>query len=185
MVELGVAVALARSELLFALAVGFALTKRNARLMVAESCTGGLVNHWLTSIAGSSHWFDGGVITYSNAVKMSLLGVRSATLHLYGAVSAQTAMEMADGMRRRHRSALAEPSAHVPDALYAIAITGIAGPQGASPGKPVGWVHVAWTGPSGVESNPRQFVGERSQIQAQAAAFALIGLFGRLCRSTG
>lgn len=177
--------AMDRFDLMLALATGFALSKRHARLMAAESCTGGLVNHWLTTIAGSSHWFDGGVISYSNAVKITFLGVHPSTLRVHGAVSRQTAHEMADGMRRNHRKALAEPLSHVPDALYALSITGIAGPQGASLDKPIGLVHFGWAGPAGVETAQARFQGSRAEIQSQAARFSLAGLFQRLCRPLG
>jgi len=174
---------LAHHELLLALTVGFALARHNARLTVAESCTGGLVNHWLTSVPGSSHWLDGGVVSYSNAMKVSLLGVRPATLHMHGAVSAQTAAEMAEGMRRGHRRALAEPGAHVPEALFSASVTGVAGPSGGSPGKPVGLVYFAWAGPGGVQTACKKFVGARSFIQSQSAEFLLTELVSRVIRS--
>lgn len=174
---------LQRSELLLALAAGFALSRNSASLTVAESCTGGLVSHWMTSIAGSSRWFDGGIVSYSNAFKISLLDVKEATLNLYGAVSAQTAAEMADGMRRRHRKALTAVLTPMPAAIYALSITGIAGPQGGHHGKPVGSVFFGWAGPSGVETDYRLFHGSRAEIQHQAAAWAVSGLLARLCRA--
>lgn len=174
---------LQRFELMSALAAGFALSRHNASLTVAESCTGGLVSHWMTSVAGSSRWFDGGIVSYSNALKMSLLDVKEATLNLYGAASAQVAAEMAEGMRRRHRKALTGVPTPLPSSLFALSITGIAGPQGARPGKPVGTVFFGWAGPRGVETECRVFQGSRSEIQHQAAAWGVSGLLARVCRA--
>lgn len=171
-----------REALLLGLALGFALTRRNARLMAAESCTGGLASHWITAIAGSSRWFDGGVVSYANEVKSGLLGVRETTLRQHGAVSAETAAEMAEGMRRQHRRLLSGPLRHVPKALFAFSVTGIAGPQGGQPDKPVGTVCFGWAGPHGVQAERRQFSGDRAEIQRRACAWALQGLFARLCR---
>jgi nicotinamide-nucleotide amidase len=170
-------------ERLAALSAGFALARRDAKLMVAESCTGGLVSHWLTAIAGSSHWFDGGVVSYANTSKIGFLGVSEQTLARYGAVSLEVAGEMADGLLQRHHQMLASGLGHVPRRLYAMAITGIAGPQGGQPGKPVGTVCFAWAGPFGLETGRRRFAGDRQAIQAQAAWWALAGLFARLTRT--
>ena len=167
--------------LLHGLAVGFALVRLNARLMAAESCTGGLASHWITAIAGSSRWFDGGVVSYANEVKSGLLAVRETTLRQHGAVSVETAAEMAEGMRRQHRRLLAGPLRHVPEALFAFAVTGIAGPQGGQSAKPVGTVCFGWSGPQGVQTERRQFQGDRAEIQRRASAWALSGLFARLC----
>jgi len=169
-------------ELLMALATGFVLMRSNARLMTAESCTGGLVSHWLTGIAGSSHWFDGGVVSYANVSKVGFLGVRETTLRMQGAVSSQTAFEMADGLRRQHRRFLATPLAHVPDRLFALSVTGIAGPQGGQPKKPVGTVFFGWASPSGVDTEQRIFSGDRAAIQRCAALWALSGLVTRVLR---
>jgi PncC family amidohydrolase len=106
--------------------VGIYLLARNWRMAVAESATGGLIGHWLTSVAGSSQYFWGGVIAYDNTVKLRLLGVRAETLSRWGAVSAAVALEMAAGACR----AL--------DVEVAISVTGIAGPTGATASKPVG-----------------------------------------------
>lgn len=169
-----------RFELLAALATGFALMHANARLMTAESCTGGMVSHWLTSIAGSSHWFDGGVVTYANVAKVGFLGVKEMTLRTYGAVSAQTAFEMADGLRRHHRRFLAGPMAHVPERLFSLSVTGVAGPQGGQPAKPVGTVFFGWAGPAGVDTEHQVFDGDRGEIQRAAALWALSGLVSRV-----
>ncbi len=101
------------------------------RLAVAESCTGGLLGHWITQVPGSSAYFLGGVIAYANALKCELLGVPQATLERYGAVSGPTAAAMAQGIRRRT------------GAEIGLAITGIAGPGGGTPQKPVGTVYLA------------------------------------------
>jgi len=111
--------------------VGELLNARRLTLAVAESCTGGLVGHRLTNVPGSSAYFLGGVIAYSNEAKAQLLGVSRATLTDFGAVSAETAREMARGARR----ALG--------ADVGVSVTGIAGPGGALPGKPVGLTWIA------------------------------------------
>lgn len=111
--------------------VGIALAAHGWVCCTAESCTGGLVAHRLTNIAGSSAWLVGGAVTYSNAIKMKLLGVQAATLAAWGAVSEQTAVEMA-------RGALV-----LFEADFAVSITGIAGPGGGSAEKPVGLTYIA------------------------------------------
>jgi nicotinamide-nucleotide amidase len=168
-----------RLALLHGLAVGWAAMRINARIMLAESCTGGMASHWITRIAGSSHWFDGAVVCYSNCVKSHLVGVPRKTLSDHGAVSPQTAEALAQGIRHQHAESLAGGS-HQGCALYSAAITGIAGPGGATPTKPVGTVFFAWAGPQGVQSQRRQFSGDRLEIQAQAAAWACAGLFSAL-----
>lgn len=172
-----------RFERLAALAVGFALMHFNARLMTAESCTGGMVSHWLTRIAGSSHWFDGGVVSYANVAKVGFLGVKEISLRMHGAVSAQIASEMADGLRRHHRRFLAGPLAHVPERLFSLSVTGVAGPQGGRPEKPVGTVFFGWAGPAGVDTERRLFTGDREGIQRRATLWALSGLLSRVCRA--
>ncbi len=107
------------------------LRGRKWRLAVAESCTGGLLGHWITQVPGSSACFLGGVIAYANALKCDLLGVPEATLVRYGAVSEPTAAAMAQGVR------------HLTGAEVGVAITGIAGPGGGTPQKPVGTVYIA------------------------------------------
>lgn len=169
--------------LVLGLAVGLGLIRRRSRLMVAESCTGGLAGHWITAIAGSSRWFDGGVISYANSVKHVLLGVQSETLLHKGAVSVQTAAEMAQGIRSQHRRVLSDLVKHIPEHLFSFSITGIAGPQGGQPAKPVGTVCFAWAGPQGVRAEQRFFSGDRAEIQRQAAAWAMAELFGQLCRT--
>ncbi len=174
--------ALNRLALLCGLAVGFAASRSNARIMLAESCTGGLASHWITRIAGSSHWFDGAVVCYSNQVKSHLLSVPQETLLAHGAVSAATAQALAQGVRRHHAESLEGATLHPASALFSAAITGIAGPGGATPGKPVGTVFFAWAGPQGTRAERREFVGDRLQIQAQAAAWACSGLFSAMLK---
>lgn len=176
--------ALERTAVLHGLAVGFAALRENARIMLAESCTGGLVSHWLTRIAGSSHWFDGAVVCYSNQVKSHLVSVPADTLTAYGAVSAQTAEALAQGIGQHHAQSLAGPLQHPASALFSAAVTGIAGPGGATPGKPVGTVFFAWRGPKGTRTERCQFSGDRFEIQVQAAARACSGLFSSIISKT-
>jgi nicotinamide-nucleotide amidase len=144
---------------------GADLLDAEKRLVTAESCTGGWVAKLLTDIAGSSGWYDGGVVAYSNALKQSLLGVRPSTLASHGAVSEATAREMAIG-------ALETLGGHI-----ALAVTGIAGPAGAQPGKPVGTVWFAWAWREGSEIETRvaleTFSGDREAIRRQSVARSL------------
>jgi nicotinamide-nucleotide amidase len=112
--------------------VGIYLRDRDRRLVSAESCTGGWIGKALTDVAGSSAWYLGGAVSYSNSLKQSVLGVRATTLAAHGAVSEATAREMALGALRAF-------GGHI-----AVAVTGIAGPDGGQPGKPVGTVWFAW-----------------------------------------
>lgn len=145
--------------------VGADLLDAEKRLVTAESCTGGWVAKVLTDIAGSSGWYDGGVVVYSNALKQSLLGVRPSTLASHGAVSEATAREMAIG-------ALETLGGHI-----ALAVTGIAGPAGAQPGKPVGTVWFAWAWREGHEIETRvaleTFSGDREAIRRLTVGRAL------------
>ena len=143
------------------LKLGRALHVRGWRLGVAESCTGGWIAKVLTDVAGSSQWFDGGVVAYSNAAKTELLGVPTEMLAVHGAVSEETARAMADGARRRFAVDLA------------VAVTGIAGPGGGTPDKPVGTVHFAWAAPNRVMAARRIFVGSRESVRRQTVALAL------------
>ncbi len=170
------------SALMASLAVGFALQRSGVRLMLAESCTGGLASRWLTDIAGSSHWFDGAVVSYANATKVGFLGVKEATIRLHGAVSLQTAAEMAEGLRRQHRKALVGFGTHTTELLAAASVTGVAGPTGGSKAKPVGLVCFGWSGPWGLETEQRLFQGDRAQIREKAAFHALSGILARLSR---
>jgi len=156
-------------------AVGAALAAQELMLACAESCTGGWVSELVTATAGSSGWFERGFVTYSNAAKQEMLGVSGATLAKHGAVSLQTAEEMAQG-------ALAHSHAQV-----ALAITGIAGPgggipaSGGSPGKPVGTVCFAWCRANApAVSETRYFSGSREAIRRQAVIHSLHGLLALL-----
>jgi nicotinamide-nucleotide amidase len=145
--------------------VGGLLLEQNRKLATAESCTGGWVAKCITDIAGSSAWFDRGFVTYSNRAKQDMLGVAAATLEAQGAVSEATVSEMV-------RGALAHSAADI-----AVAVSGIAGPGGDVPGKPVGTVCLAWVvsgAPPCVET--RHFDGDREAVRRQAVARALEGL---------
>lgn len=149
--------------------VGAALTARGRKLTVAESCTGGWIAKLLTDIPGSSAWFDRGFVTYSNAAKEEMLAVRPATLAAHGAVSEAIVLEMAAG-------ALAASHADV-----ALAVTGIAGPDGGTPDKPVGTVWLAWAlAATAPEAELQHFSGDREAVRAAAVAAALQGLLARL-----
>jgi nicotinamide-nucleotide amidase len=151
--------------------LGRALLARRRRVTVAESCTGGLVAAAITSVAGSSDWFDVGYVTYSNAAKASLLGVPEATLAAHGAVSEEAARAMAVGARARSGADLA------------VAVTGIAGPAGGTPTKPVGTVCFAWAGRGrAVEATTCRFDGDRAAVRRQSVSCALLGLLERAQR---
>jgi nicotinamide-nucleotide amidase len=137
------------------------LTERRQTLALAESCTGGLVASRLTAVPGSSAFLDRGYVTYSNRAKVDLLGVEPALLERHGAVSEETARAMAEGARRAAGSDLA------------VAITGIAGPTGATDDKPVGLVFLALAGEGLDRVRRAQFPGERDRVRAQAAQAAL------------
>lgn len=150
-------------------AMGKALTTREERLAVAESCTGGLIAARLTDIPGASAWFDWGVVTYANRAKVALLGVDPRLIEQHGAVSEEVALAMVTGLQR---------SAAV---AWGVAVTGIAGPAGGTPAKPVGTVWLAWIGPNGpAEAEPFHFGGDRSAIRRQSVDAALLGLCQRL-----
>jgi nicotinamide-nucleotide amidase len=144
-----------------ALKLGRALHVRGWRLAAAESCTGGWIAKVLTDVAGSSQWFDGGVVAYSNAAKTALLGVGSDLLAAHGAVSEEAVCAMAEGARSRFATELA------------VAVSGIAGPGGGTADKPVGTVHFAWAAPSGTTAARRIFAGSRESVRRQTVALAL------------
>lgn len=146
------------------------LRARGQWLATAESCTGGLIAAALTALPGASAWFDRGVVSYANRAKQDLLDVPEALLAAHGAVSGEVALAMAEGLRRRA------------GVDWTLAVTGIAGPDGGSPQKPVGTVWIAWAGPEGPAAAERFFFsGDREQIRKQAAESALDGL----CRRVG
>lgn len=141
--------------------VGRHLRQRGWTLAVAESCTGGLLGHLITATPGSSDYFLGGVIAYANEVKQNLLGVRAETLQTHGAVSRETAIEMARGVR---------------DLLHAdvaLAITGIAGPGGGTAEKPVGLVYIAIALPEGESCERHVWPGDREENKYRSANAAL------------
>ena len=145
--------------------LGSACRNRGWTVATAESCTGGGVGEAITRVAGSSAWFDRGFITYSNDAKIDLLGVRQETLGSQGAVSEAAAREMAQG------------ALHQSNATLAVAVTGVAGPDGGTATKPVGLVWFAWATLSGeVQSRFEIFGGDRAAIREQAVREALRGL---------
>jgi len=147
---------------------GELLRKSQATIAVAESCTGGLLGERLTSLAGSSEYFIGGFITYSNDMKVELLGVPPEILAQHGAVSKEAAEAMAVGARRRTNS------------TYALSVTGIAGPDGGSDAKPVGLTYIGLADAEGVHVLQRQFIGDRARIRSFASQMALDFLRRRL-----
>ncbi len=149
--------------------VGERLKRDGLMLATVESCTGGWVAQAVTSVSGSSDWFDRGFVTYSNDAKCDMLGVSAQTLAARGAVSEETAREMAGGALGRSR------------ASAALAITGVAGPTGGTPDKPVGMVCFAWAlRGRPVESETRRFEGDREAVRRQSVQHALQGLLDRL-----
>lgn len=153
--------------------LGQMLNAQGETLALAESCTGGMVAAAVTSIAGSSAWFDRGFVTYSNLAKTQMLGVSSVTLANFGAVSEQTAVEMAKGALQNSQATIAG------------SITGIAGPTGGSAEKPVGTVCFAWVHADGpTKCTTQLFHGTRAQIRHQATAHMLRGLMEILAKPT-
>ena len=141
--------------------VGYWLQMRNATLAVAESCTGGLLAERITSISGSSRYFLGGAVVYSNALKTELAGVPAEMIDRHGAVSREVAAALAEGIRYRCESTLG------------VGITGIAGPTGGTPDKPVGMVFHAVASSTGTEVVQRNFPGDRKRIRRFASTMAL------------
>jgi len=145
--------------------LGRLLHARGLRAATAESCTGGLIAAAITSIAGSSGWFERGFVTYSNDAKCEMLGVSRATIEAHGAVSEAVAREMAQGAVARSH------------ATCAVSVTGVAGPGGGTAAKPVGVVCFGWTvAPATHVVATRQFAGDRTAIRAAAVETALGGL---------
>jgi len=149
--------------------VGSRLKQHKRVLTCAESCTGGWVAQTVTAVAGSSEWFDRGFVTYSNQAKQEMLGVPTAVLERYGAVSEETARAMAAG-------ALAHAQAQV-----ALSITGIAGPSGGTVDKPVGLVCFGWALAGGApRTESCHFAGDREAVRRQAVIHALQGILALL-----
>ncbi len=146
------------------------LVARNEMLATAESCTGGWVAKVCTDLAGSSAWFDRGFVTYSNQAKQDMLGVSATTLDTCGAVSEEVVTEMVDGALAGSRAG------------WALAISGVAGPDGGTAEKPVGTVWFAWGGPMGWRSAQRfDFDGDRDTVRRQAVLKALDVIVSRCC----
>ena len=145
--------------------VGERLLTGHFWLATAESCTGGWISQCITDIAGSSQWFDRGFVTYSNEAKQDMLGVSAETLSRYGAVSEQTVVEMVQGALARSRADIA------------VAVSGIAGPTGGTPDKPIGLVWHAWArrGQQS-QSQVEQYLGNRFEVRQQTVATALQGI---------
>ena len=137
------------------------LQSSNLSLSTAESCTGGGIGYWLTSITGSSAWYSSGFITYSNSAKIRDLKVKPATLDSFGAVSEQVATEMAEGC-------LAITCADI-----SVSVTGIAGPDGGTLDKPVGTVCFGWAHKKGIRSETKIFEGDRAAVRLQTIEHAL------------
>ncbi|HSH54743.1 MAG TPA: CinA family protein [Methylotenera sp.] len=149
--------------------LGAALKARNLTLALAESCTGGMAAQTVTAIAGSSTWFDRGFVTYSNQSKQEMLNVSTKTISTYGAVSEQTATEMALGALKNSHANIAG------------SITGVAGPDGGTIEKPVGTVCFAWMGThQPLQTITQHFQGDRHAIRQQAVAALLTNLLATL-----
>jgi len=144
--------------------IGEIMTRRGLTLAAAESCTGGLVSHRLTNVPGSSFYFLGGVVAYANQTKLELLGVQTSTLDSHGAVSEETVLEMASGARRTLHADIG------------IATSGIAGPGGATPSKPVGLVWIALSATDASTALSAIYPGDRLAVKEQSAqaAFQLL-----------
>jgi nicotinamide-nucleotide amidase len=144
--------------------IGRRLKASRQRLVTAESCTGGWAAQVVTSVAGSSEWFERGFVTYSNDAKQESLGVPAEVLKKFGAVSEETAREMALGALARSKGTIA------------LSVTGVAGPTGGSAAKPVGTVCFAWVVKSSARSETRHFAGDRESVRRQSVIRALEGV---------
>ena len=148
--------------------VGEALRRTKAKVTTAESCTGGGIAEAITAIAGSSYWFEYGYITYANKAKNQLLNVQQQTLDSYGAVSEQVVQQMAVG------------AINSSGADYAIAVSGIAGPDGGTAEKPVGTVWICWLAPEKTKVEKFQLQGDRQAIRKQVIKISLQELLHQL-----
>jgi len=142
-------------------AVGALLRKRGWTLAIAESCTGGLVSDWITNVPGSSDYFEGGIVSYSNLAKTELLGVPSKSVKHYGAVSSQVAISMAKGVRKAFH------------ATFGVSTTGIAGPGGGTRKKPVGLVFIAVSNGEKTLVKEERLKGSRREIKKESARRSL------------
>lgn len=147
--------------------LGTALKRAGYRLATAESCTGGLVGHLITNVPGSSDYYLGGVTAYSNEIKQALLGVRPDTLDQFGAVSQETVIEMARGVRERFGAVAGG------NRVIGVSVSGIAGPGGAMPGKPVGLVWIGLSTPDGEAAYRYVYTGGRVENKESSAWQAL------------
>lgn len=153
--------------------VGDVLKARKLMMAAAESCTGGWIGQAVTMVPGSSKWFDRGFVTYTNEAKQDMLGVSAETLKAFGAVSEQTVREMVAGALARSR------------AQVAVAVSGIAGPDGGSRQKPVGTVMLAWgERERSIEARSMHFPGDRDAVRRQTVIAALEGLLALLGRKS-
>jgi len=141
--------------------VGRLLAERGETVSVAESCTGGLLGQRFTSVAGSSKYFVGGFLTYTDELKMSLLGIAGDLLARHSAVSEAAAAAMASGARERTRS------------TWALSVTGYAGPEGGTEADPVGTIYIGLAGPKGVEVRRLQMIPERERVRQMGSTAAL------------
>ncbi len=148
--------------------LGERLKRSNEVLVTAESCTGGWAAQVVTSVAGSSAWFERGFVTDADAAKQQVLGVRAQTPRTHGAVREETAREMARGALERSAATLA------------VSVTGIAGPGGGTAAKPVGTVCFAWAAGGEVTSETRRFPGDRESVRRQSVIRALEGVLAKL-----
>jgi len=153
--------------------VGEALRARGLFLAAAESCTGGLVASTVTDVPGASDWFAGGIVAYANQAKTALLGVPAEAISAGGAVSREVVLAMARGARAAFRTGAA------------VALSGIAGPSGGTPAKPVGTVWIAWSVREAEDAELFRFSGSRGEIKAAAALACLEGFLARLDPSPG
>jgi nicotinamide-nucleotide amidase len=144
-----------------AVRLGRALEARNLRVATAESCTGGWIAKALTDVPGSSRWLEGGVVAYSNSAKSSLLGVPAGIVAAHGAVSEPVVRSMAEGARARFGVPLT------------VAVSGVAGPEGGTPDKPVGTVCFAWTNGRETTAARELFAGNREAVRRRSVDFAL------------
>lgn len=147
--------------------LGAALLRRDYRLVTAESCTGGLLGHWITNVPGSSEYYLGGVIAYANEVKQGLLGVRPETLERHGAVSRETVLEMARGARERFGAV------YRPERVIGVSVSGIAGPGGGTGEKPVGLVWIGLSTPDGDAAYRYVYDGDRIANKESSARQAI------------
>ena len=148
--------------------LGQKLHSNGLKVAIAESCTGGGVAHAVTSVSGSSHWFEVGCVTYSNDAKIRLLDVQTSTLEAFGAVSQETVSEMLQGVIA------------LSGADMGIAVSGIAGPTGATSDKAVGTICFAWGSNEGYITNTQNFTGDREDVRNQSILFVLERLLDHL-----